>query len=736
MRRAHHSHHRADIRGRRRAKRGGIPTARNRLTSKSSSTYNIEGNIFFCPKRYCPTKCLGKGSYGLVCSAKDRLKREMVAIKRISPLSRTSMDVKHILREIRLMRWLGETHPNIVSLRDLYLHPGQDEIYLVMDLMDTDLHRVIQSKQKLSDAHVTHFMRQILLGIDHLHRAGVLHRDLKPGNLLVNRDCKLVLADFGLARVGVPGATKRPTSKRAMHEPMTHHVVTRWYRPPELMLCPDGMYDASVDVWSVGCIFAELLGRRPLWPGKDLVEQLHLIFDVIGTPALPHQARHLSCRPGEEKRDGMRFLRSLKWRPPKPFRHIFQNASNDAIDLLNGLLRFVPKDRLTVAQALNHPYFTRSKKGAGDDILAVPPKPADYMIFETRTDMSRRELLGLVSEEVRFFRQKRRSERSDRVNGTPLKPSMKTSAKTTKKDENHTPAKGKAVEEQAKAEPATAATTTATSDVGAVAQFRTHRNRRPDVGAFTTSDGVRKADSSTSSVQKTKETTARPKNLLPTPCSAASTSTPPPPTLPPEKEGDAAADLPRPRSRLVERTRGIVRQCAAEESTGADAVRYPIPSKHRRQKKASKPPMDPSAFNHARRPHSTGNGVVGVVGVSVQGEDAASMQRVPVGDVSTKTEEKPVVADRKSSTSSRIATKAVSTIPTTTVICESKSNVVEATREAPDPASTTTKKKSEIAKRSSTKPKRTGTVVKPFRFATASRRRRGRNRAGGDTKVG
>ena len=212
----------------------------------------------------------------------------------------------------------------------------------MLPLFDTDLHRVIQSKQKLSPAHVAHFMRQILSGIDFIHRAGVLHRDLKPGNLLVNRDCHLVLADFGLARV------KESRDNR----PMTHHVVTRWYRPPELILNPDGMYGTAVDVWSVGCIFAELLGRKPLFPGKDQVHQLQLIFQTLGSPE-KSQMGHI------RNSDGRRFLRSLPYYAAKNFRDVYPNVkSKHAIELLTLFLKFVPNDRVTVLEALNHAYVS------------------------------------------------------------------------------------------------------------------------------------------------------------------------------------------------------------------------------------------------------------------------------------------------------------------------------------------------------------------------------------------
>ena len=132
-------------------------------------------------------------------------------------------------------------------------------------------------------------MYQLLKGVNYLHKHNVIHRDLKPGNLLVTRNCELRITDFGLARLK---PTRENREGEEIEEAMTEHVVTRWYRPPELMLCPDGLYTSAVDMWSVGCIFAELLGRKPLFPGKNFVHQLTLIFDIIGSPR-PSQVGHI-----------------------------------------------------------------------------------------------------------------------------------------------------------------------------------------------------------------------------------------------------------------------------------------------------------------------------------------------------------------------------------------------------------------------------------------------------------
>jgi serine/threonine protein kinase len=156
-----------------------------------------------------------------VISALNKETNQKVAIKKMTPMAETKVDGVHALREIRLMRWLGK-HPNIITLKDLMVNLVEDELYVVMELMDSDLHKIIQSSQPLEDAHFKHFMFQLLRGLRFAHSYGVIHRDLKPANLLVTKACDLVISDFGLART------------MADDGPMTEHVVTRWYRAPEV----------------------------------------------------------------------------------------------------------------------------------------------------------------------------------------------------------------------------------------------------------------------------------------------------------------------------------------------------------------------------------------------------------------------------------------------------------------------------------------------------------------------
>ncbi|CAN0042395.1 unnamed protein product, partial [Phaeothamnion confervicola] len=361
----------------------------------SEDGYTIMGNVFRVDARYKDLKAIGKGSYGVVCSAVDVKRRKKVAIKKITPMAQHAADAKHVLREIRLMRYLG-VHPNVISLEDVFVRERSDELYIVMELLDSDLHRIIQSPQALSDAHHRYFMYQLLRGVKFLHDNRIIHRDLKPGNLLVTKNCQLKITDFGLARARPTGAGPDPDD--AVDEPMTEHVVTRWYRPPELMLCPDGLYTYAVDMWSVGCIFAELLGRQPLFPGKNFVDQLTLIFDVVGSPR-EEEVSHI------RNSQALKFLDSMVGKPRVPCATLFPEASEPAISLLDQLLVFHPPQRLTVHEALDHPYFDPLRS---TDLRRDPLVSADLEFdFETQ-EMARLHLKLLILQEVDSFRREQR----------------------------------------------------------------------------------------------------------------------------------------------------------------------------------------------------------------------------------------------------------------------------------------------------------------------------------------
>jgi mitogen-activated protein kinase 1/3 len=304
----------------------------------------IRKERFDLDSRYEPIKKLGKGAYGMVISAKDHQNNdEKVAIKKNINVFQNRTSAKRILREIKLLSHCN--HPNIVRLLDI-VNPltveDFDSMYLVLEYMQSDLHRVIYSDNILSDGHIAFIIYQILCGLKYLHGAGVYHRDLKPSNILVNRECKAKICDFGLARV-----------VDDEEELLTQYVVTRWYRAPEVVL-NERHYGAELDVWSVGCILAEMYNRSPIFPGKDYSDQLCQIFGIIGSPSREDVDDCVSRDPAVHH-----FLRKLGDMEAKSWKDILPSASEEAIDLISKLLTFNPKKRISVEDALRHPFLSR-----------------------------------------------------------------------------------------------------------------------------------------------------------------------------------------------------------------------------------------------------------------------------------------------------------------------------------------------------------------------------------------
>jgi tRNA A-37 threonylcarbamoyl transferase component Bud32 len=239
-------------------------------------TFKVDKHKFTVDKRYSMLRTVGSGAYGVVISARDFVGGNSVAIKMVPKAFHDEIDAKRILREIKLLKHFH--HENIISIQDMMPPLARNvedfrDVYIVTDLMETDLHRIIYSKQGLSIDHVQDFMYQIIRAVKYIHSANVLHRDLKPSNLLVNSNCDLKVCDFGLAR-GISSTHDEDLEDDQRNSPLlTEYVVTRWYRAPEIMLaCHE--YSKPIDIWSVGCIFAELLGRKPFLAGDDYIDQV------------------------------------------------------------------------------------------------------------------------------------------------------------------------------------------------------------------------------------------------------------------------------------------------------------------------------------------------------------------------------------------------------------------------------------------------------------------------------
>ncbi|KAL7008043.1 mitogen activated protein kinase [Cystobasidiomycetes sp. EMM_F5] len=340
---------------------------------------------------------IGEGAYGVVSSAIHNPTQRRVAIKKITPFDH-SMFCLRTLREIKLLRWFN--HENIISILDIVkpaTYEGFTEVYLIQELMETDMHRVIRT-QELSDDHCQYFIYQTLRGLKALHSAAVLHRDLKqvvaffvkrhePSNLLLNANCDLKICDFGLARSAVMGEQEASGF-------MTEYVATRWYRAPEIMLTFKE-YTKAIDIWSVGCILAEMLSGKPLFPGRDYHHQLTLILDVLGTPSLDDFYQINSHR----SRD---YLRALPFKKKKKYAEMYPNAKPLAIDLLEKCLTFNPKKRITVEEALAHPYLAPYHDET--DEPASDPIPPEFFHFDNigkgEQPLGREALKKLIYDEV------------------------------------------------------------------------------------------------------------------------------------------------------------------------------------------------------------------------------------------------------------------------------------------------------------------------------------------------
>uniref|UniRef100_A0AAY4BXE4 mitogen-activated protein kinase n=1 Tax=Denticeps clupeoides TaxID=299321 RepID=A0AAY4BXE4_9TELE len=311
----------------------------------------INKTLWEVPYRYQGLSAVGSGAYGSVCSAYDKKTGLKVALKKLSRPFQSMIHSKRTYRELRLLKHMK--HENVISLLDVFTPATSleefNDVYLVTHLMGADLNNIVKC-QKLTDDHVQFLIYQILRGLKYIHSADIIHRDLKPSNLAVNEDCELKILDFGLAR--------------HTDDEMTGYVATRWYRAPEIML--NWMhYNMTVDIWSVGCIMAELLTGKTLFPGTDHIDQLKLILMLVGTPE-PELLTKMS-------------------------------SESVTVDLLEKMLVLDTDKRITAPDALAHPYF--SQYHDPDDEPEAEPYDQS---FESR-DLKIEEWKSLTYEEVVTF---------------------------------------------------------------------------------------------------------------------------------------------------------------------------------------------------------------------------------------------------------------------------------------------------------------------------------------------
>jgi len=433
---------------------------------------------------------IGRGTYSTVWRAQHKTTGKEVAVKKEDNIFEDLVDCKRVFRELKLLRLLN--HSNIVRLLDLRINesdPKFSSVCLILELGQIDMKKVFKSAHHLQPTHIQKFMYDMLVALQYMHSAGVIHRDLKPGNILIFEDGSAKLCDFGLARclagtssssvkqsdhispdaedltldnpeegtaskIGVMFATKSkdtPTimvtgaeekkekplvsdksalkpihhsgKKKQLKKMLTTHVVTRWYRAPEVILMEKD-YGPAIDTWALGCIFAELLNmvqgnsksysdRRPLFPGTscyplspghsggpkgDDNDQLSVILDVLGSPQ-PEDYALIS----DPKK-----IAELQALPPKKrldFKLRYPEAVPEAIDLLDKMLVFNPLRRYTVDQCLDHPYFATIR----DKTKEMKAEKALSFDFdeEAESDLKEDKLRGLFLEEAAFYKKLR-----------------------------------------------------------------------------------------------------------------------------------------------------------------------------------------------------------------------------------------------------------------------------------------------------------------------------------------
>ncbi|XP_076952475.1 putative serine/threonine-protein kinase At1g54610 [Bidens hawaiensis] len=311
---------------------------------------------------------IGQGTYSNVYKARDTMTGKIVALKKVRFDNLEPESVKFMAREILILRRLD--HPNVVKLEGLVTSRMSCSLYLVFEYMEHDLAGLAASPTiKFTEPQVKCYMHQLLSGLEHCHNRYVLHRDIKGSNLLLDNGGNLKIADFGLASFFDPNHK----------QPMTSRVVTLWYRPPELLLGATD-YGVGVDLWSAGCILAELLAGKPIMPGRTEVEQLHKIFKLCGSPS-------------EEYWKKSKLPHATIFKPQQSYKRCiaetFKNFPPSSLPLIDTLLAIDPADRLTATDALSSEFFTTKPYACDPSSLPKYP-PTKEMDAKLRDEEARR----------------------------------------------------------------------------------------------------------------------------------------------------------------------------------------------------------------------------------------------------------------------------------------------------------------------------------------------------------
>ena len=290
-------------------------------------------------RRYDIIQKIGKGAYGVVFRAQDLETGQIVALKKVFGAFQNATDSQRTYREITILRQL-RGHPFVVGLLAVHRAENDSDLYLVFELMETDVHAVIRAGILL-DIHHRYIFWQLCCALKYMHSAGLIHRDLKPSNMLIRSDAAIKVCDFGLSRA---------VNSDGPPDQLTDYIATRWYRSPEILF-GSSSYGTPVDMWAAGCILAELVSGRPLFPGASTMDQLERIISYSGPPSQ-------SDIDSMESSFTQTMLSNLTYSRPKMIlEEKLSGACPEAIDLVKKLISFNPADRPTAEECLAHPYL-------------------------------------------------------------------------------------------------------------------------------------------------------------------------------------------------------------------------------------------------------------------------------------------------------------------------------------------------------------------------------------------